>query len=340
LDKLFVGDAAAERPLFYRQLGQEVTTQLKSAPPAEQEKLEDTFFQFTTALTANPDVLDDNTLMWAGQQNLSIAEAALKRGEAGKPKAKEFSKSAEGLYKLLITRRTAALAPAAAAKKAAEAAIPPNKEAVEQAAAALERVENDIAVLTVALGRAQRLGQDYQAAFDTLVPLLQKHENILEGQIEICDTLLDWGETGDLAKFNLARNGIKQRNGKQPIWGLARLRNALKPFVTAPDGEAEDAREKRLGRREKFFECDLAFTKSLLTQGQHPSMPAAQKKRYLEAGPKNIAGLVNLFGKELESSKEWYGAYDALLKEFQRALGEQPTGIKGLAKPSNGTAAN
>src|SRR6185436_21172883 len=72
LDKLFVGDAAAARPVFYRLLGQDVSSQLKTAPAGEQDALEAAFQGFTAALTANPAALDDNTLIWAGEQNLSI----------------------------------------------------------------------------------------------------------------------------------------------------------------------------------------------------------------------------------------------------------------------------
>ena len=42
------------------------------------------------------------------------------------------------------------------------------------------------------------------------------------------------------------------------------------------------------------------------------------------------ARLVNVFSKELEASKEWYDTYDALLKDFQRALGQEATGLKSL----------
>src|SRR6201988_1700237 len=117
---------------------------------------------------------------------------------------------------------------------------------------------------------------------------------LLDAQIEICDTLLDWGVAGDLDKFAKAGNGL--RSGKdQPIWGLSQLRRILQPFVTAPPGaEDEDARKVRLERREKFFECDFKFTKSLRTQAQHPKTPDNQRQRFLEAGIKFIGGLVHL----------------------------------------------
>ncbi len=338
LDKLFVGDAAAGRPLFYRVLGQDISAQLKTAPAAEQEALEKAFHEFTGALTATPETLDDNTLIWAAESNLGIAKAAIeKRGDAARETVKQLCEAAAKLYQVMIGRRTPERDKAQAAlddlkRKNADAT------AIEEASAALAKLENDVVILTVRLGRAHRLAQDFKLSFDTLSALLTKNENILDAQLEICDTLLDWGSTGDLVKFDLARQGVRAKGAKkQPIWGLAGTRTRLREYVREPiKGEDDRARELRLGRREKFFETDYKLCKSFLTHARHSGTAAARKKQLLQSGDKFIQGLVGAFGKELEASKEWYDAYDALMKEFQTESNQTPTGIKDLLKPAEG----
>ncbi len=349
LDKLFVGDAAAGRPVFYRALGNDVSAQLKTAAPAEQEKLEDAFHEFTTTLTAKPEALDDNTLIWASESNLSIAESALKRGEAARPKVKEMCGGAGTLYKLLIERRTAAKKTAEADKTKAEADlktlqaggaaeedIKKATAAVESSTEALKKATSDVKLLTIRLGRAQRLAQDYDASLKTLIDLLKADNNILDAQIEACDLLLDWGadnkDPKNLPKLQLARQGISAVGVKKPIvWGLASTRKMLMQFVVAPAKETEEARKQRLEFREKFFETDLKLDRSLLTHAE--KVTGAQRQTYLQGGVNYIKAVVSALGKELQASKEWYDAYDALLKEFERALGEEPVGLKALLKP-------
>jgi hypothetical protein len=333
LDKLFVGDAAAARATFYRVLGMEISNQLKTAPPAEQEKLEAAFHEFISTLTAKPEGLDDRTLIWAAEANLGIAEAAMKRGPSAKAKAQELCTNAADVYKLLLQRKGTAKAKADSDKAALPMGAP--KEEVEKADAAIKAVDNEIIVFTIRLGRAQRGAGQHQASFDTLSALLQKNDNILDAQIEICDTFLDWGAAGDLAKFKFARMGVTAGR-KQPIWGLSLLRKKLVGFVKPPPGVEEDdaARERRLDYRKKFFDADYKLTKSLLTNAEMTTNKK-EKDGYLEAGQKLVTTLYNLYGDEIESEKELYADYDALLKDFQKAMNQNPTGLSALPKKTN-----
>jgi hypothetical protein len=231
----------------------------------------------------------------------------------------------------MLQRREAVRAKAESAKSA----LPPGspQEDVDKAAAALKSAENDVIVFTIQLGRAQRMAGEYKASFDTLSPLLAKNENIIDAQVEICETFWDWAVSGgDLKKFILLRNGI--RAGK--IWGLAPMRQRLARYVKPPVGgvEAEAAKRARENLREKFFEADFKLSKSLLLHSQ--AVTGAEKTRYLKQAEQLITIFYSLYGDELEKEKgkeqDLYNDYDTLLKDIQRALNQNATGLQALPR--------
>lgn len=163
--------------------------------------------------------------------------------------------------------------------------------------------------LRVAIG-LRELGE-FQSSIDEFVKLLSENESQVNVQIEAARTYQQWGDQGEKSAYKKAIMGdqlipLKRRN---LVWGWGKLSQAL--------GRSASHRElfhecrynlvltrykyaMKSGKTEKTKSLNYASNEIILTSRLYPEMGGAERKRQ----------------------------YNTLLKDIQRALGEDPKGLE------------
>ena len=159
---------------------------------------------------------------------------------------------------------------------------------------------------------------DYIAAREIFEAILKANPTLLPVQIEAARLYQDWGGTGKSQHDNYLR----------AIVGAARPGKEQEEHDLGLGRDCPHGRRATRKFREQFYEAryNLALCRYNYALSQED---AAKKKEQLERAKSDIsltAGLYPDMGGE-----SWKTQYDNLLKNVQKALGERPVGLAGVA---------
>jgi hypothetical protein len=167
----------------------------------------------------------------------------------------------------------------------------------------------------------RRLG-DYANSLDTFAAILAEKPFMVNVQVEAARTYQDRGDREEFKWYDFAiRGGRKdEKTGELLIWGwgkLARLTAAYPNY------------------RDTFHEAryNLALCRYRMAVAQPPNQPA-EKSKYLNLAKNDISATARLY-PELGGAK-WMPKYDALLRNVQRDLGENPVGLAAFKTAPTG----
>lgn len=188
-------------------------------------------------------------------------------------------------------------------------------ELMTQAIATFKTLDDQSNVTTAYLtAKAQRLSGEYKDALDTLQALLEKQPMMLEAQIEGAQAYESWAATlkpnTAYKAYRLALEGARKgKDGKNVIWGWAEISSKTSKNIRRSENF-----------KEKFFQARYHVALCLYLMGKSGKRETDTKKAI-----KIIREAATLF-PDL-GGPESRGNYDALMKEAQRSVGEQPTGL-------------
>jgi len=148
--------------------------------------------------------------------------------------------------------------------------------------------------------------------------VLSEQEAQISVQKAAAQTYQDWGQAGDTRWLERAiYGGYKLRStGKNRIWGWLKL--AL---------VAERAARSNASYRDAFFEARLEAARCRYLVGVNSSGSA--KQEHLAAAKQSIRSLAQLYPNL--GGNNWRGNFESLLKQIQRAAGDEPVGLNEFA---------
>ena len=188
-------------------------------------------------------------------------------------------------------------------------------ELIQQAAESFKALEDQDNLTTAyLLGRALRLSGNFKDSIDVLDKMLQKTPLMLEGQVEAALAYEAWAGTlspkyapkAYTAALKGARRGP---NGKNTIWGWDEISQKTSNNIKRSENF-----------KEKFFESRYHVALCLYLLGK-----AAKRDKDIRNAIKVIRAVATLY-PDLGGA-EHRAKYDVLMKEAQRAVGDQPTGL-------------
>ncbi|QEF97276.1 hypothetical protein Mal15_13150 [Stieleria maiorica] len=164
------------------------------------------------------------------------------------------------------------------------------------------------------LGRAQRLVGEYKASIDTFESLLKAKPTMLEAQIEAAKAYESWAGTlpPNIAykAYRAALEGARPGDDKKnTIWGWAETSSKTSKLINRNENF-----------KEKFFESRYHVALCLYLMGK-----SAKRDADIRKAIKVIREAATLF-PEL-GGPERRAEYNALMKEAQRSVGDDPVGI-------------
>ncbi|PAY16152.1 hypothetical protein CKO51_28030 [Rhodopirellula sp. SM50] len=167
------------------------------------------------------------------------------------------------------------------------------------------------------LGLSQRLMGEYKDSIDTFDKLLQQKPLMLEAQVEAAQAYESWAGTlpPNIAykAYRAALEGARPgKDKKNVIWGWAEISSKTSKMINRNENF-----------KEKFFESRYHVALCLYLMGK-----AGKRDDDIKKAIKVIREAATLF-PDLGGPKR-RAEYDALMKEAQRSVGQNPVGI---AKP-------
>jgi tetratricopeptide (TPR) repeat protein len=169
------------------------------------------------------------------------------------------------------------------------------------------------------LAKASRGLGDFKAAMNELAAILQENNALLDVQTEAARTYQAWGDAVNPGFHKGAylggRPDPKTRNNL--IWGWGKIARVV---------------EGKQDYQEQFYMARYELARSRYKSAAAAKNPQAQQEIFARAA-KDITSTATLYpdlGGAAMKKK-----YDALLKQIQKSLGQDPTGLAGLQKPNN-----
>ena len=169
------------------------------------------------------------------------------------------------------------------------------------------------------LAKASRGLGDFKAAMNELAAILQENNALLDVQTEAARTYQAWGDAVNPGFHKGAylggRPDPKTRNNL--IWGWGKIARVV---------------EGKQDYQEQFYVARYELARSRYKSAAAAKNPQAQQEIFARAA-KDITSTATLYpdlGGAAMKKK-----YDALLKQIQKSLGQDPTGLAGLQKPNN-----
>jgi len=163
--------------------------------------------------------------------------------------------------------------------------------------------------IKVRLAACLRALGKYESAMKILVAILREREKRLDVQIEAARTYQDWGQER-ASLYEYAIRGGQEYEGRYLVWGWGGIASRLAPFYDKYESTFHEARYNLAVCRHK-----LALTRS-----------GAEKTETLQQAKLDILRVYQLYPSM--GGPDWFGKYDTLLKNIQKLLKEQPTGLK------------
>jgi hypothetical protein len=174
------------------------------------------------------------------------------------------------------------------------------------------------------LANSQRKLQQYKTAMDLFEEILLARNMMLNVQVEAATTYQEWAKIGEPVLYERAIMGgrTNKKTGKYTIWGWGKIANQTAPTKTD--------KYKDIFYKARY---NLAFARF----NQAKRQKTAEERKSVFQLAKNDIALTYRFYPEMGGDK-WRPQFDALLKQIQQALGEQPTGLAGLDDLTEGPA--
>ncbi|NND97452.1 MAG: hypothetical protein HKN47_09020 [Pirellulaceae bacterium] len=191
-------------------------------------------------------------------------------------------------------------------------------ELINSAANIFEELKADDLSIAYQFAHAKRLTGQYKAALAELEAILKQNQMMLDAQMEAAQAYENWAAEQASAKlsarvYDAALSGGRPLNGKNVIWGWGQI------------SKLTNGKEKY---REKFFEARYHVALSRFLKGKK-----LNEKRVMEQAVKDITQIEALYPDM--GGADQHARFDALLKEIQKAVGKQPTGLKPFkARPA------
>ena len=167
-------------------------------------------------------------------------------------------------------------------------------------------------LLKLQVARIYRSTNKYKEAMNLFDDILKTQNTYIPVQVEAAKTYQDWGaqEGPDMPEnYQRAIFGARPNQGRNNIWGWGQLAQAVR--------QKPELREVFHEARYNMAYCRYAF--AMKKTGD-------EKKTQLTTAKTDIAKMYGLF-PELGGDK-WKPQYEALLKNIQKGLGEDPVGLR------------
>lgn len=179
--------------------------------------------------------------------------------------------------------------------------------------------EGFLVKIRLMLAKASRGLGDFKSAINELAAILQENNALLDVQTEAARTYQAWGDAVNPGFHKVAylggRPDPKTRNNL--IWGWGKIARVV---------------EGKQDYQEQFYSARYELARSRFKSAAAAQNPQAQQEIYARAA-KDITSTATLY-PEL-GGNAMKKKYDALLKQIQKALGQNPTGLAGLQNPNN-----
>lgn len=168
--------------------------------------------------------------------------------------------------------------------------------------------------IQVQMARVQRKTGQYEAAIANFEQILTDQNMLLNVQIEAARTYQEGASSGQANWFNLA---IKGNGGRKPtIWGWGRIgKIAASQMYRSP--------EQKERYRHTFHEARYNIARCRHDQATRSN--GDDRTKYMKLARLAITSTAALYPDM--GGQTWKEKYDVLMKDVQRALGEEPTGL-------------